>query len=109
MKRKLALLLACVFIIALFAGCGGKTSSGDNKTDAGTAPPDEQETDVIEESPYNFAKGNFETNEKGYPVEPYEYTLPISTTDEVLTYWTSTLLPQYLPEDGYGAWIMPLS
>ncbi|NLL38071.1 MAG: extracellular solute-binding protein [Clostridiales bacterium] len=103
MKRKLALLLACVFIIALFAGCGGKTSSGDNKTDAGTAPPDEQETDVIEESPYNFAKGNFETNEKGYPVEPYEYTLPISTTDEVLTYWTSTLLPQYLPEDGYGA------
>lgn len=103
MKRKLALLLACVFILALFSGCGGKTPSNDTKPDDGTAPPNEQETEVIEQSPYNFAKGDFETDEKGYPIEPYEYTLPISTTDEVLTYWTSTLLPQYLPEDGYGA------
>ena len=38
MKRKLALLLACVLVLALFSGCGGKKPAGDATPDTGTEP-----------------------------------------------------------------------
>jgi hypothetical protein len=114
MKRKLSLILAVLFVLALFAGCGGKTdnaksdgtadkagtsdSSGNNTAGSSAAKESEPEED---DSPYNFAVGKYKVNEEGWPVEKYEYELPLSTTGEKFTQWTVCWTPQYLPEDGY--------
>ncbi len=63
-------------------------------TETETEPPEE-------ESPYNFALGKYELDENGYPTDFYTYPLPLSTTDEVMTVWTGTWSPEYLPEDGF--------
>jgi putative aldouronate transport system substrate-binding protein len=109
MKNRLCLILAALFILAVFAGCGGNTTgaekseakesaapTGTNETSEATAAPAEEES-----SPYNLAAGKYEVNDEGYPTSKYEYELPISTTDEVFTHWTVNWTPQYLPEDGY--------
>ena len=62
-----------------------------------TAPPEE------DDSPYNFAVGKFEKNEKGWATEPYDYELPLCTTNEVLEFWTVVWTPMYIPEEGYQA------
>ena len=130
MKKTLALILAVLFVLALFAGCnnggtpapggttdagttqqsggdtqqsggstqqsGGSTSSGTEQSSGGT-----ETTAPADEGPYHFAKGHFEYNEDGYVSEAYEYELPLSTTDEVFSYWTTCWTPQYLPEGGW--------
>ncbi|NLO48211.1 MAG: hypothetical protein GX111_07845 [Clostridiales bacterium] len=114
MKKTLAFILAAVFVFALFSGCEKKTaefppgSSAEVTQSVTEAPVQPEVTEPAETSPYNFAIGKFETNEKGYPAAPYDYTLPLSTTDEVLTYWTSTLSAQFIPEDGYGSMDYPM-
>ncbi len=107
MKKILSLLLAALMIFVFFAGCGEKetVNTDPTSTQAATEKPDptagELTPDPDDDSPYNFAIGKYEVNEKGFPVAPYEYELPISTTDESLSYWTSTYTPQYIPEEGY--------
>jgi putative aldouronate transport system substrate-binding protein len=114
MKKTLAFILATVFVFALFSGCDKKTAetppggSAAVSSSVSDTPSTPEATEPAEDSPYNFAKGKFEVNEKGYPAAPYEYTLPISTTDEVLTYWTSTLSAQYIPEEGFGSMEYPM-
>lgn len=109
--KKLAFILAIALIIALFAGCGSggstNTNSGGNNTKATPAPTDKpaQQTNAPEEddSPYNLAAGKYELNSEGFPAEKYVYELPLSTTDEVFTQWTTCYTPQYIPEDGFGS------
>ncbi len=115
MKKIHALIVSAVLVFALFAGCNQNTGSSTTPestaaatTEAPAATDSPEATEVAEDSPYSFAVGKFETNEKGYPVAPYEYVLPLSTTDEVLTYWTSSLSSQYIPEDGYGSMEYPM-
>jgi len=123
-KKLFALLLALCFIIGLMAGCGGATGNTDtSKTntaatekpsadaqatkapvqDDGNTGTDEGNTEPAEESPYNYAVGKYTVNEKGLPSSQYEYTMPLSTTDEVFTWWTTCYVPQYIPEEGYGS------
>ena len=120
MKRKFALILALLFVLALFAGCngGGKggtttptaapsTPAPGGSTPAPTKAPDTtQPTDAPapppEEGPYKLAYGKFATDADGFATEAYEYDLPLSTTDEVFTNMTLSFTPQYLPEGGMG-------
>ena len=131
-RRILALVFALCLVLSLFSGCGqnnansGTTNaSASQGTQTGTgasqstpAPqqqtepadtnePDEGAAPVEPDSPYHYAKGNYKADEKGLALEKYEYDLPITTTDEVLTYWLSCLTPQYLPEGGFGESELP--
>lgn len=106
MKKKLAFLLSLLLVLALFAGCGGDKKT--TPTQAPTAAPGADETAPVEtkepedDSPYNLAAGKYEVNELGLPTANYEYELPLSTTDEVFTYWTTCYTPQVISEEGFS-------
>ena len=132
-KKMLALILALVFVVALFAGCGGNNSgnnggssaSGSGSASTGSSTPsgsadtgstggsadtgadvgsgDDTGAAPADEGPYCYAAGKFEWNDRGFPATKYEYTQPISTTDEVLTEWTTCYTPQYIPDDDWGS------
>ena len=132
MKKNILLLLVLALVVSLFAGCAGNTgtpantgstpaesgssagteSSAGSSGSAGSTQTETTQTETTqpaetaapaEASPYKFAAGKFAVDAKGYAAEPYEYELPISTTDEVLTMWTVCWTPEYLPEGGYEA------
>lgn len=105
MKKTLALIIAVLMVVALFAGCGGNTDKDNDVTPTGT--PDSQgdvantpDDNTEDDSPYNFAKGKVQLDADGLPTEKYEYTTPISTTDEVLDFWTVCWTPALMPESG---------
>ena len=118
MKRYLALVFALLFVLALFAGCGGNNNTANkttnnNSTDKGAAATDNSgtaspEATDDEDSPYKFAAGKFPADANGIATAKYEYELPLTTTDETFTYWTTNFTPEYLPEEGYGATALPM-
>ena len=128
MKKTLALIMALVFIVALFAGCGGNggnsgntnagsdTSSGSastgsastgsstpadsGSTNTGSTPTDSGNTTPVENSsPYHFAPGNYALTADGLPAEKYVYDLPFCETDETLSFWTCCYTPEWLETD----------
>lgn len=123
MKRKIALLAAVLLLVSLFSGCGN-TKSSPPATDGGTAtsaptaattptddPANTSETSapapVEDEGPYNLAAGKYEVDERGVPKTKYNYELPLSTTDEVFTYWTSPVLPDQIDSGDYAGMPYP--
>jgi len=121
MKKTLALILAVAMLLVLFAACGDKTPAPGTEATATTAPektaaPTPKATAPAEETsspatedpgPYNFAAGKYAVDADGFPIEQYEYELPLTTTDETFTFWTAVLTPQFLPEEGYGSMPYP--
>lgn len=133
MKKTLALILAALFCLALFAGCGGQQTTPTQQTETQPAQTETQQTETQpaetqpaetettepaettepepaeteEPSPYNLAAGKFKADAQGLALEKYEYELPLSTTDEVFDMWTVSWTPDYLPEGGYGAMEFP--
>ena len=113
MKKTLALALALLFVLALFAGCnnGGSTPTtapdGGSNTPATQAPNGGNQPaateEPVDEGPYHFAAGKYEKNADGFPVEKYVYDRPITDNDDVLTKWTTCYTPQYIPEDGWAS------
>jgi putative aldouronate transport system substrate-binding protein len=110
MKKLISLLLAIMFILAIFSGCGGSTNTGNNKnTGNETAAPGKTAAPATDApadeppSPYNLAAGKWEFNSDGLSSSKYVYELPLSTTDEVFTRWTTCYTPQYIPEGGWGS------
>ena len=105
MKKKLILILTLAMVLALFAGCNKNGGSGG----AGNGTVNEtNEPSGADDSPYNYAAGKYEADENGIANAPYEYTLPLTTTDEVLSYWNVCYTPQYIPEEGFGALDYPM-
>ena len=121
MKKKLALILALLLALGLFAGCsgGGTTPSGGGET---TAAPATQapatkapsggesssgggsaatEAPAEDEGPYHLAAGKYAKNADGFPTEKYVYDRPLCDNDFVLTNWTTCYTPQYIPEGGW--------
>ncbi len=85
----------------------GSSSSGSAGTDNGNAGSESSTEPVEEPSPYKFAKGKFATDERGISTQPYTYEMPLTTTDEIFTMWTTIYTPQYIPEEGYGSLPLP--
>lgn len=120
MKRNISLILALLLLLAIFAGCSGKPAEGGEtpapataapaatekpaatqKPAATEAPAATEEPEPADEGPYKFAKGKYEVDERGVPLEKYTYEVPLTTSDEVFTYWTGMLLPDAIDADGY--------
>ena len=112
-KKTVALVLAVLLVLALFAGCNN-SSSGGGDTPATQAPatkapatqaPGGSETQAPveeEEGPYHYAK-NYATDADGWPVEKYVYDQPLCDDDTVFTRWTTCYTPAYLPEGGFNS------
>ncbi|MDD6189378.1 MAG: hypothetical protein PUB32_07380 [Clostridiales bacterium] len=112
MKRTLSLILAVLLVVSLFAACSSKdtqTPTPSQTPDSGstTTPDATPDTTPDEDSPYNLAAGKFKADENGLALEKYEYELPLTTTDEVFTMWTTNFTPDYIPEGGYGEMEFP--
>ena len=128
MKRRSALLLAALLLLSLFAGCGQSTPAAPTAEPAAAptqapatkapeqtqapgqataAPTAEPTPEPTPESPYHFASGKFKANASGIATEKYEYDLPLTTTDEVITMWTTCWTPEVLAEGGYGEMEFP--
>ena len=116
MKKIFALVLAVVFVLALFAACGNTptpatpdTPSTPGTPDTPSTPsnpstPDTPDTPATPDKP-------FAVDELGIATEPYEWPLPLTDDDDiVLTYWWSTYSPQYIPADkDYGDTALPVA
>ena len=123
MKRTISMILALLLLLAFFAGCAGKPAGGGGSTAApATAAPaatekpaatdkpaasaapaatEEPSPEPVDEGPYKLAKGKYAVDERGVPLEKYTYEVPLTTSDEVFTYWTGMLLPDAIDADGY--------
>ena len=113
MKKTLSLVLALLFVLALFAGCnnggggtpatqapGNATQAPATKAPATQAPDDggqpaatQEPEPVVDEGPYHYAAGKYAMNDEGFPVEKYVYDKPITENDDVLTKWTTCYTP----------------
>ena len=109
MKKTIALVLALMLVLALFAGCnngGGTTtptSAPATQAPATQAPatqaPGSSETPAPaeeDEGPYHLAAGKYEKDANGFPVEKYEYyPTPLCENDSVLTSSYAILTLEY--------------
>ena len=111
MKKALSLILALLFVLALFSGCGKGQTPTPTPTQApdtnSTQAPDTPATEEPTPSKYNLAAGKFEVDEHGFPTAPYDYPGPLTTSDETFTFWTVTYTPQLVPEAGYMSTPLP--
>ena len=121
MKRKIAFIMALLFILALFSGCNGGTATTPTAapateqpaattapTAAPTAAPATQkpaETPAPTEAPPpepadHLAKGKVSFDAEGWPAAKYEYELPLTDNDATFSMFTINYTPQYIPEGG---------
>jgi putative aldouronate transport system substrate-binding protein len=119
MKRTIVLILSISLIFALFAGCGGKASGDSTSSSPGisstltstpTSTPGGSSGDTgneTDEPVLPYAAGKFLADANGLALEKYEYPLPLTTSDEVITIWTSNFTPDYLPEEGFETMPFP--
>ena len=105
-KRMALLCLSVLLLLSLFAGCGGDGAATPSAapTAEGIQPTASAEP---EDSPYKFAAGKVEQDERGIAQTNYTYDVPFCTSDEVLTYWTTNWTPQIIAEEGFSSMPYP--
>ena len=110
MKKILALVLAVVFVLALFAACGNTPSTpATPDTPSNPSTPDTPSTPSTPDAPIDSGLP-YKVDDLGIPMEPYDYELPLTTEDDdtVLSYWWCTYTPQYIPDgQEYGDTPLP--
>ncbi|NLV50763.1 MAG: hypothetical protein GXY20_08750 [Clostridiales bacterium] len=121
MKKVLALTLVAMLLPALFAGCGDsskptptqeppaatQTPATSAPTATGSSETSPPSAAAEPDSPYKFAAGKYEKDERGAANDFYEYELPLSTTDEVFTFLTYSFNLSAYPEEGYEIMALP--
>ena len=107
MKKKLALIMAIMLVIALFTGCGGNSGGSNGDPNTGDSPginASPETTPLTEisptpEPPQDFlAAGKYEVDAEGWPLGKFEYELPLTTKDITFSLMTVNYTPQYIPE-----------
>ncbi|MBR3555899.1 MAG: hypothetical protein IKN89_08295 [Oscillospiraceae bacterium] len=118
MKKTLLFILPLLLLIC-FAGCNQPEGGSAGKemstpTAEGTPLPtftptasamheDDNHTEAPKEDvPYRYAVNKYEADRDGWALDYYEYETPFCLTDTILTYWTTTFYPEWLPEGGLG-------
>jgi putative aldouronate transport system substrate-binding protein len=113
MKRAIVLVLAVLLVLAMFAGCkdktSGETAESNSPVVSATAEVSATNTpEVTETIELPYAAGKFAADANGLALEKYEYPLPLTTSDDVITIWTSNFTPDYLPEEGFDTMPFPM-
>ena len=111
-KRILSLVFAAALILALFSGCGGTQNTpataapnGGTAAPGGStaAPGGTPATQAPDDGGvfYHYAKGNNpNVTADGMPTAAYNYELPLTNSDEILTMWTTCWIPFVLDDAG---------
>lgn len=104
-KKIFALVLAVVFILALFAACGTNTPNNTAAPDTPTAAPVNPGTPDAPAAPGTpdapaTSDAPYAVDEVGIAMEPYNWPMPLTEdSEEVLSCWWCTYSPQYIPAD----------
>ncbi len=108
MKKIFALVLAVVFVLALFAACGNTPAPAPAPTSQTPDTPDTPDAPDAPDTP-DVPEGPYAVDEFGIAKEPYDWPLPLTDDpDTVLSYWWTTYSPQYIPADKeYGDTELP--
>ena len=105
MRKAIAMILALMLVLALFAGCNGGGGNNTPTAAPATQAPATQapatEAPAEDEGPYHLAAGKYAVNEKGVPLSKYDYELPLTTSDETFSYWAGAMLPDQIDPDHY--------
>ena len=104
-RKTVALGLALLLALALFAGCDkGRGAIATPVPSAQTQAPSAQTQEPVEdEGPIHLPRGKYAVDSEGWPVDRYVYDKPICDSDVTFTRWTTCYTPQYLPEGGFNA------
>ena len=104
-RKTVALGLALLLALALFAGCDkGRGAIATPVPSAQTQAPSAQTQEPVEdEGPIHLPRGKYAVDSEGWPVDKYVYDKPICDSDVTFTRWTTCYTPQYLPEGGFNA------
>ncbi len=80
---------------------GGSTAGTTEQQSGGAETTEPAGGETAEELP--FAAGKYKADANGLALEKYDYPLPLTTSDEVISIWTSCYTPEYLEEEGYDS------
>ena len=75
-----------------------ETQPAQQETEETTEPAQTEEPAI-----YHLAAGHYDTDADGIPLGPYEYEGPLTDAGDVLTFWTTTFVPQSVPMEGFNA------
>ena len=117
-KRILALVCALLLVLALFSGCGG---AGNTTPESATKAPEASKAPAASKAPeassspataapaaddgvfYHYAADNNpNVDANKMPTAAYDYELPLTNSDEVLTMWTTCWVNIAFGEEGYA-------
>jgi len=109
MKKIMALTFVVTLLLLVFASCSNSNST---PAPTETATPITEDTTPVENTPKitetSKSEFGFSIDANGIATEPYNYVLPLTTSDEVLSYWFTIWTPEYITESDFGETALPM-